>query len=480
MAPPVPNPRRLKGPITRDDGFAIIKSRMSRADIRNLLAAPDGEAMTAAIVDVFVDESQRLERNIDARHLLSRASDQARAAGDQAFATASIVISRDPAKIGAPIVIPTGTLVDTSDGHEFALSSDASPPTTYAARFAAGGLTMMSIAGVTTVRATATSPGFTPTSIAGMIATFADVANEAEGDVASITLESGARYLNRGAGDYFTPQMVGNYLRLTAGANIGRLVQVGKYISPIKVLVVSAETAYDATTLETLSTEAGTCSWMALNWDTDLGFSLSQPTDTTQGYDDTIDALAREKGRQRQTGESAETLRAELMAIVDVVSPGAILRAVNRVLGPLGPAFLYEQGTTKSECDVTLGSKAFPGVVWGKTAWSLVPDRLDARTPGSPAPPPGLAIFGRDVAFFILRWDGSGGVFDTGGYWGTQPAAALPTYDPSLPKGAAWGLSPWTGGSFRDAIVRRAIAAAINRIKGAGIQWKFSPRMWFG
>lgn len=94
----------------------------------------------------------------------------------------------------------------------------------------------------------------------------------------------------------------------------------------------------------------------------ELGLVLSQPTAITGGNGGMLDARGADLGTSRLTGESDESLEARLEALDDTVSPPAIARTIDRVLGPLGIAWqLRETGDPKG-----LG-----GRVWDLHPWDF-------------------------------------------------------------------------------------------------------------
>jgi hypothetical protein len=93
-----------------------------------------------------------------------------------------------------------------------------------------------------------------------------------------------------------------------------------------------------------------------------LGLVLSQPTAISGGKGGMLDAAAADDGVFRLAGEPNASLLSRLESLSDNVSPPAIARAVDRVLGPLGIAWrLMETGDPKG-----LG-----GRVWDLHPWDF-------------------------------------------------------------------------------------------------------------
>jgi hypothetical protein len=94
----------------------------------------------------------------------------------------------------------------------------------------------------------------------------------------------------------------------------------------------------------------------------ELGLALTQPTAVVGGNGGLLDARAADVGIARLAGEPDESLEARLETLDDNVSPLAIARAVDRILGPLGIAWrLMETGDPKG-----LG-----GRVWDLHPWDF-------------------------------------------------------------------------------------------------------------
>jgi hypothetical protein len=94
----------------------------------------------------------------------------------------------------------------------------------------------------------------------------------------------------------------------------------------------------------------------------DVGLALSQPTAITGGNGGMLDARGVDLGTSRLTGEGDESFESRLEALDDVVSPPAVMRAIDRVLGPSGIAWrLMETGDPKG-----LG-----GRVWDLHPWDF-------------------------------------------------------------------------------------------------------------
>jgi hypothetical protein len=97
-----------------------------------------------------------------------------------------------------------------------------------------------------------------------------------------------------------------------------------------------------------LLAESGTASWVILDWAEDLGLAVTNPDYPSGGRAATLDELAAEREVYRGDGEDDETLRQRATTLADVVSPNAIVRTANRILGHYGlEVCLREVGLSK-------------------------------------------------------------------------------------------------------------------------------------
>ncbi len=85
-----------------------------------------------------------------------------------------------------------------------------------------------------------------------------------------------------------------------------------------------------------LVSEVGTAAWRVLDWAIDLGIQVTNPASPTGGLTPTLDALGNERKILRSYGETDDVYRERVASPADVVSPNAIIRAMNRVLVPAG------------------------------------------------------------------------------------------------------------------------------------------------
>lgn len=93
--------------------------------------------------------------------------------------------------------------------------------------------------------------------------------------------------------------------------------------------------------------------WSMLDWK-DLRFDLTEIEAFSGGRDNTLGLLGEERGMTQGVGEDDEKFRERIANLADVVTPAAILRAVNRALAPYtlnGLAQDVQNGMTGLFCD---------------------------------------------------------------------------------------------------------------------------------
>jgi len=107
-------------------------------------------------------------------------------------------------------------------------------------------------------------------------------------------------------------------------------------------------------TAEAADPVTGTVKWTLLDYTAaGVGLEIVEAEPFTGGRDDDLFILGDQRGLYQQNGESDDVFRDRVSRLADVVSPNAILRAVNRVLRPLG--------FRGDVCDVTIGDTVGAG-----------------------------------------------------------------------------------------------------------------------
>jgi len=76
-----------------------------------------------------------------------------------------------------------------------------------------------------------------------------------------------------------------------------------------------------------------TASWRVMDWGQELGLTVTNALAPSGGLIDFLDALGEERGLPRAVSEDDETYRQRISQVADVVTPNAIRRTLNRVMG---------------------------------------------------------------------------------------------------------------------------------------------------
>lgn len=141
--------------------------------------------------------------------------------------------------------------------------------------------------------------------------------------VATVRLMSG--------GNVFNVNAVGQYLRVTEGANAGRpAALIIVRVDDLEVLV--------ATSVNFANQTGGTLEVLDL---ADLGITATIPGGTSGGRNAELDLIGKERNAARAIGETDEQFRDRLCNLADRVSPNAIIRAAEVVLDPAGVDFQF-------------------------------------------------------------------------------------------------------------------------------------------
>lgn len=93
---------------------------------------------------------------------------------------------------------------------------------------------------------------------------------------------------------------------------------------------------------------ATSVSWVVLDWELDVGVSVTNPESFTGGRLPVLEELGGERAIYQASGEPEETYRKRVHNAADVVSPNALLRSANRILADYGgQGCLREAGAPK-------------------------------------------------------------------------------------------------------------------------------------
>lgn len=197
--------------------------------------------------------------------------------------------------------------------------------------------------------------------------------------------------------------------------------------------------------------ETGTAAWRILDWIADWGVTSTNVASPSGGTSGMLDALGKERAIYRRTGEADGPYRQRVAAIADVVSPNAILRAINRVAVPAGFATTYqflEAGTTYRgfyfDQDFYDYDAVYPTGAPSTAKFFPGEKVIQLSTPGGFSPPEGSVAVGRALV------DSNGHLVAIGAVWGTFQGTGTIV---GLSSGAtlAAGAFPYFNGGLRAA-----------------------------
>lgn len=383
-------------------------------------------------LDVYAQQAAQFARASEAAAVSTQAyylrphSSQVRPpAAGAAPGAGTVQIRRVGSAVGDVTVVAGTVLVvrerdsrgDTIDGVRFILATDAT--------VAAGTL------GPVTVAVTAERVGYQGNVPAGSVSAFAE---RGRATIVGATVEAGNVLRDTGVPDRLTEGMVGQYVRLVGGLNGGttprRIISVTQG-TPTSFAVIDGPALVAPDTLTQAEVEEFA----------DLGLVVEQSTETLGGRHGWLDAIGRDRNTGRAPGEGDEAYRLRLSSLDDVVSPAAVLRAVARVLTPLGIGFALME---------TRDPGTLIGMVWDFHAfdWGTIPSGV---------------VFAPETRFFIIRV----GI-------GNQGEFGMP-YDAPYPSNAYDAPGPAL--NFYDGFPVAYLAAvdavyrAVERARAAGVGW---------
>lgn len=202
-------------------------------------------------------------------------------------------------------------------------------------------------------------------------------------------------------------------------------------------------TLVEVTQSDHLADAVGTESWRVLSWGEAFGVTVTNVTAPSGGRAPMLDALGKERGITRAAGEDDAHYADRVGQVADVVSPGAIVRACNRILAPLG----------LSACFREVGSRLLPGLYFDLDAFDY---DFDMR----PSDRFRLLLDYADFrAFFLigvppLNWGEFGFAWDVGlfGAWDDAPYLCF-----------------WDGYPYVAARIYQQVWQAVNAAKAGGV-----------
>jgi hypothetical protein len=134
-----------------------------------------------------------------------------------------------------------------------------------------------------------------------------------------------------------------------ANGHFGIETSVGVFSSAAIVGSFTSATATITATVRASAIPVATSvSWRVLDWDLDVGLSITNPERFTGGRLPVLEELGSERAIYRTSNEPEEVYRTRVATAGDVVSPNALQRTVNRIISNYGgKACLREVGSEK-------------------------------------------------------------------------------------------------------------------------------------
>lgn len=212
--------------------------------------------------------------------------------------------------------------------------------------------------------------------------------------------------------------------------------------------------------------DPGPIVWAVLDW-ADLGFEIDDLTAPTGGRDDDLKLLANERGVEQQPNENDDTFRKRASRLADAVSPAAIRRAVNRVLGPLGlRGTAVDPGLNPVVADTSEGRAAAPsggftGFFWDRDFWDYF------QTGDAFPTDPNLLLLGPDYRYFFWVLVPRLSLGEYGFAYDTKMVTSFDGGTTYL--GSAWDSLFYDGRPFAAAGVYASIWSSVNAIRAGGI-----------
>lgn len=306
--------------------------------------------------------------------------------------------------------------------------------------------------GPTTVPVEAEYPGYTGDVLAGSI-----VRIEEQGRLEVSAFVDTATRLARAVPasdqtDRFETGLVGRYVRLVGGslasdnARTPRLV-VATYAAVDGQLGIEVDLALDAGDL-------GEATTVEVEEYEDLGVTVSQPDPITGGAADALGAIGVDRGIGKTPGETDAAFRARLQAMPDIVSPAAIVRILDRILGSAG--IPYELLETRAIDELM-------GFTWDVHPYDVgqVCPPID-KLPGSEYVGQGAVFLGPGtLTRFFVVCIGQGFEGEFGSFYDAD------TFFPGAPN--AWDVMFLDGFPLGYAALAGQVYEEINRARAAGV-----------
>lgn len=218
-----------------------------------------------------------------------------------------------------------------------------------------------------------------------------------------LTLKSGGSVT--GYGRLLDAQLLGSTLHLT----FQRLV--GSAVTTVVGQTSGASATVDHVDLQAdFTQEAGTATWRILDWAADWGLTVINAARPSGGTSPMLDAIGKERNIPRAANEADASYRQRVAQVADTVSPNAIRRTLNRMLGNLPwcfreagaanyPGFFYDHDFYDLDAQLVggpvVGGQFFDGEIVEQQNASTQGGNITARariTWGPPASVPGPPV----------------------------------------------------------------------------------------
>lgn len=420
----------MKPPLSFEEARGLLAGRVDAGWLDELESTPDGRALLAMAIDMFVAADQEDAARVSGLFVTPHSQQVAPPASGPQYATCTLSIRlRRSLRTTQAILLSAGQPVQTPDGHVFLLDSGLT-----------WGLGEVGVA--KTCQATAVLPG--PLHIpSGEIRAFKEIAAlSGLGTAIDLITISGAFKALRLRTDLdvphaFRPEQLNRYVELTnvepAGvANEGRHLRLFLTNDGSGLLAPQdPENEYAWGPVTDTSTDAWMSPWVAgtfgyewrvIEWN-EL-FEVVNTTAAEGGALGLLDEIAQERGRPRQSGEGDEQVRSRLARRNNPPSPLGALRAAVNVLSAYGFGLpdvrIYELGEPAPE-SIDPYADNFPAAMGfisdlhcTDMSTPETPDGMASKAPDystlSPFFSPGLALVepGATRWLAVVRWDPPG------------------------------------------------------------------------
>jgi hypothetical protein len=354
------------GPLSKEELLDLWKTVVDELYAQPLLE--EGEGFGLEVHTQGHAQFERVSKAIDvttqALYIQAWSGQTSPPAGDEAHATVTLSVARTSLTTH-PLLLKTGQFIvqeettDAGDGAAVQVFTGRTYVLTQDLLIGVGDTAPHDV----TAQATIVGVGFN-NPLPGTIKTPFQPGTEFANDRASVILVgTGARLVVENQPDVVIPQHVGSYVVFTSGANAGQIRLMTGYHPPVPDGLSPNGGSVDLDNTVPLLAETFTASWRILDWAGDWGLTVTNTLSPVGGSLDALTALGEERRLPRAPGEPAEAYRERISQIADVVTPNAIIRAVNRVVAPYGA----------KACLREVGSLKFPGFYFDGDPFSTDP-----------------------------------------------------------------------------------------------------------